>query len=279
MGVFLNRENMHGDVIEVASDEQKKLSEMQWGYYIANKYDFFFGDLDSSLSYFLTDKFIDRPLSSKEYVLDVGCGTGNCINHLTRNNACRAVGLDLSKELIKIAKIKTRSRAIDYVIADAEKLPFKNNSFDIIICWYTLHHLQNTRSCFKEINRTLNSNAYFLAIEQGNQNVNTPDERLNHLLNDLPTVLRIIHQYFLGVVNKRIKELHKVLKLHNSFDSPYEKPLPARQVFRDLLAISQGQMPELYFVFASAYKQKPWFINKCGLGDIFIVFLKKIERE
>ncbi|MBI3354053.1 MAG: class I SAM-dependent methyltransferase [Nitrospirae bacterium] len=68
-----------------------------------------------------------------ELVLDVSCGTGNYSLELKRRGA-RVIGLDISSEMLSIAKKKAENEGlnIDFIRADAAMPPFKNNSFDLI---------------------------------------------------------------------------------------------------------------------------------------------------
>lgn len=68
-----------------------------------------------------------------ELVLDVSCGTGNYSLELKRRGA-RVIGLDVSSEMLSIAKEKAEREGlkIDFVRADAAMPPFKDNPFDLI---------------------------------------------------------------------------------------------------------------------------------------------------
>jgi ubiquinone/menaquinone biosynthesis C-methylase UbiE len=68
-----------------------------------------------------------------ELVLDISCGTGNYSLELKRRGA-RVIGLDISSEMLSIAKRKAEREGlkIDFIRADAAMPPFKNNSFDLI---------------------------------------------------------------------------------------------------------------------------------------------------
>lgn len=92
-----------------------------------------------------------------KYCLDLGCGTGN----LTIKEAMifdHVIGLDISREMIRVLKTKvnrTLEDKLDYVIADCENLPFRNNVFDFISMYSVLHHLPSIYIALKEIYRVL----------------------------------------------------------------------------------------------------------------------------
>jgi ubiquinone/menaquinone biosynthesis C-methylase UbiE len=88
--------------------------------------------------------------------LDVGCGTLK--SFLDVENDGYSVALDFSKEGLKIAKEninkKGKKQQIDLVRACAEFLPFKNESFNTVICIETLKHAEDTyRKVLDELKR------------------------------------------------------------------------------------------------------------------------------
>ncbi|MFH1071796.1 MAG: class I SAM-dependent methyltransferase [Nanoarchaeota archaeon] len=82
-----------------------------------------------------------------ETLLDVGCGTGIS----TRCWRCRRTGIDPSEKLIAVAKEK--DGAGDYIVGTAEKLPFKDGSFDVVISVTALHNMDNVQQALKEMKR------------------------------------------------------------------------------------------------------------------------------
>lgn len=69
-------------------------------------------------------------------VLDVGCGTGL----ITRNLPGTVTGLDISPW--KLKKVRQHAPWAALVLGDAESLPFKNDSFDAVVCTDVLEHLE-----------------------------------------------------------------------------------------------------------------------------------------
>ena len=65
-------------------------------------------------------------------LLDVGCGTGISLEGWD----CYKKGIDPSEELIK----KALEKGFDVQVASAEKIPFADNSFDLVICLTAAHH-------------------------------------------------------------------------------------------------------------------------------------------
>ena len=92
-------------------------------------------------------------------ILDIGCGTGYSLLKISeKTNNSILSGIDISEEMLKIAKTKTESIKKNKIIlkkASAEKIPFESNFFDYIICTDALHHFINPQASFNEMSRIL----------------------------------------------------------------------------------------------------------------------------
>lgn len=76
-------------------------------------------------------------------VLDVGCGTGAVLALLHEKYPDRRyVGLDLTPEMIEVARAKV-APGMEFVVGDAENLPFDKASFDAVLCSNSFHHYPN----------------------------------------------------------------------------------------------------------------------------------------
>jgi len=85
-------------------------------------------------------------------ILDAGCGTGINLSYLqTRGNVC---GLDISKDALQFS----RSRGLSSLICgSADKLPIKDELFDIVLALDVIEHIEEDLSAIKELNRVLKS--------------------------------------------------------------------------------------------------------------------------
>jgi len=90
-------------------------------------------------------------------ILDVGCGTGHC-SRLLRDHFSKAkvFGIDIAPGMIEFAKQQqSLFRKINYQVADADKLPFEDNSFELVFSNLTIQWLPDLAHTFKELNRVL----------------------------------------------------------------------------------------------------------------------------
>jgi len=112
-------------------------------------------------SYF--KRFLDYvPAGSR--VLDAGCGNGRLVK-LFETVKVDYTGLDFSQELISLAKKNFSDKK--FLVGNLLKLPFDNNSFDVVFCLAALHHLPSTnyrRQALTELQRVLKPGGSLILI-------------------------------------------------------------------------------------------------------------------
>lgn len=94
---------------------------------------------------------------SKGDILDIGCGSGR---NFIKLKDIKIYGIDFSEEMLKLAKIRAEKLGINVILekANSDKLPFKNNEFDNILCYSVLHCIKSEKQridTVKEIYRVL----------------------------------------------------------------------------------------------------------------------------
>lgn len=92
-------------------------------------------------------------------VLDIGCGTGRLIKKMVEKGGI-VTGADISPEMLKIAKKKFDE--LEFVEADIENLPFKNESFDVVVAAFVIVHLKDLKRAFDEVYRVLKPGGSFI---------------------------------------------------------------------------------------------------------------------
>jgi len=100
-------------------------------------------------------------------VLDVGTGPASIpIRFLRKNRKARVVALDLSPNMLKRAKSNVSAAGLEgrlfLVCADAERLPFRDDTFDLVVSHFTIHHLPHPLTMLGEIVRVTREGCGFL---------------------------------------------------------------------------------------------------------------------
>ncbi|MEU1132349.1 methyltransferase domain-containing protein [Streptomyces sp. NPDC005900] len=99
------------------------------------------------------------PLGAR--VLDVGCGTGSFLRQARQLlDRPRLYGVDVTSGMVKVAEgIEAArpqgDRAIRFMTATVEQLPFAAESFDVVASTLSFHHWSDQRRGVEEISRVL----------------------------------------------------------------------------------------------------------------------------
>lgn len=96
--------------------------------------------------------------------LDVGCGNGFSTHYLSRYIP-EICAIDRSQKMLRQHPMKTSGKI---GIADAFKLPFADNSFDLVYGWEVLHHMSDPSLAVAEMARV--SRKYVLTAEPNRYN-------------------------------------------------------------------------------------------------------------
>ena len=91
-------------------------------------------------------------------ILDNGCGIGNLVEFLPKNEI---IGLDISRGMLTKAKERMNTLVNGY----SQRLPFKDETFDVIVCRALLHHLPNPKEGVTEMYRVLKKNGEVIISE------------------------------------------------------------------------------------------------------------------
>jgi ubiquinone/menaquinone biosynthesis C-methylase UbiE len=90
-------------------------------------------------------------IPSRGVVLDVACGTGRWMQ-IARERGARAVGVDLSPEMLREASPKPGLTG-HLALADAARLPFSDSTFDLTLCSFAFGYLPSPAQAIAEMAR------------------------------------------------------------------------------------------------------------------------------
>lgn len=118
------------------------------------------------------------------YVLDVGCGTGMTPRYLVETIGCRVVGIDLSDRMIAWSKRRSQRAQLDalatFSVADAQQLPFADQTFDAVICESVTAFVGNKAQALSEYTRVTRPGGY-IGLTEGVWLTPPPDDLAAYL--------------------------------------------------------------------------------------------------
>lgn len=127
-------------------------------------------------------------------VLEVGCGLGGFSQRLEQelaDDVGSVVGVDFSLSALRAARHHAAEHRsmVRFLAADARRLPFADESFDLVVCAETLEHTFAVGECVRELYR-VSARGGFVAVTVPNATVAFPFGLLVHAVGaDQPQVL------------------------------------------------------------------------------------------
>ena len=155
---------------------------------------------------------------SKQYnknvnILDHGCSTGLTMRPWFKNNY-NIVGFDPHRPSVNFGITKYKL-PIDFGFG--EKLPYKKNTFELVISLGSLEHCFNLKKCLNEINRVLKPNGEMIIRWRSNKLIGSPLEYFGH--NTLKFLNRHTWEYVLKKNGfGKIKFINDKVEGYDSFE-------------------------------------------------------------
>lgn len=113
-----------------------------------------------------TTRVADWAGSTPIDALDVGCGTG-FFSLLLAEQGHRPVGVDVAESMLALAREKTAAAGLNatFRTADAERLPFDDDSFDLVVERHVIWTLPDPASALAEWARVLRPGGRAVLVE------------------------------------------------------------------------------------------------------------------
>ena len=103
-----------------------------------------------------------RPIVRHKTVLELATGTGLIAKHIV-NVAAHIEATDASAEMIAEAKRDNRSTKLHFSVQDMFRLPYAEESFDVVIVSNALHIVPQPEKALAEIRRVLKDDGVLIA--------------------------------------------------------------------------------------------------------------------
>ena len=125
-------------------------------------------------------------IKEDDIILDIGCGGGININRMSKH-AKKVYGVDYSEESVNLSREvnddEIKSGKVEVFKANVKKLPFEDNTFDVVTAFETVYFWPNIEKSFGEVKRVLKPGGIFLIGMESNGSDNLPMKISEKLIN------------------------------------------------------------------------------------------------
>lgn len=148
---------------------------------------------------------LDRYYFALDYVknktvLDIACGTGYG-SHILAGKARHVTGADISQEALNYAQGHYKADNLKYIQCDACSIPYPDNSFDVVVSFETLEHIEKYQAFISECSRVLKPGGKFI-VSTPNSFVSSPSGNIinpYHVIEFTPVeFMEILKKEFAG---------------------------------------------------------------------------------
>ncbi len=137
---------------------------------VANKYDIMNDAMSFGIHRLWKNAFIEQ-LAPKPYMklLDIGGGTGDIAFRFLKKGGGHVIVSDINENMLEVGKQRAIDRNIlqniEWQQANAEELPFADNSFDAVTIAFCIRNITRIEVALAEIYRVLKPGGKFLCLE------------------------------------------------------------------------------------------------------------------
>jgi len=224
--------------------------------------------------------------SSKDLnVLEVGCGLGTDGAQFAKAGA-KYTGIDLTDAAVDLAKRRFELFNLPgtFRVADAERLLFANNSFDVVYSHGVLHHTPDTAAAVREIHRVLRpgGKAVVMLYHRDSYNYRVNISMLRRAGVNLlkwNTGVKLVH-LLTGEAEERLREHARLLKIQSDYSNSEEFLSQNTDGAGNPLArvYSRTEARELFKDF-SQVEMRTHFLNKRWLPLLGSILPRSVESQ
>ena len=218
-------------------------------------------------------------------VLEVGCGLGTDGAQFAKAGA-KYTGIDLTDAAVDLAKRRFELFNLPgtFRVADAERLLFANNSFDVVYSHGVLHHTPDTAAAVREIHRVLRpgGKAVVMLYHRDSYNYRVNISMLRRAGVNLlkwNTGVKLVH-LLTGEAEERLREHARLLKIQSDYSNSEEFLSQNTDGAGNPLArvYSRTEARELFKDF-SQVEMRTHFLNKRWLPLLGSILPRSVESQ
>jgi SAM-dependent methyltransferase len=218
-------------------------------------------------------------------VLEVGCGLGTDGAQFAKAGA-KYTGIDLTDAAVDLAKRRFELFNLPgtFRVADAERLLFANNSFDIVYSHGVLHHTPDTAAAVREIHRVLRpgGKAVVMLYHRDSYNYRVNISMLRRAGVNLlkwNAGVKLVH-LLTGEAEERLREHARLLKIQSDYSNSEEFLSQNTDGAGNPLArvYSRSEARELFSDF-STVEMRSYFLNKRWLPLFGPILPRSVESR
>src|SRR5436190_6144262 len=124
---------------------------------------------------------------SGKRVLDAGCGVGYGSSMLAEAGSAEVVGVDVAEAVLEVARMRMPAN-VELRTGDVRKLAFDDASFDVVVCFEVIEHIDRRDAMLGELRRVLAPGGVLL-VSSPNRDVYVPGNP-HHVFEYTPDELR-----------------------------------------------------------------------------------------
>lgn len=140
---------------------------------VTNSYDVMNDVMSGGLHRFWKCQFLTHlQINPHDRILDMASGTGDIAQGILKKYGflkIHVTAADLTASMLNLGRNRATDKGlihnIDYVVADAEELPFSDHAFDVYTCSFGLRNVGNLEKSIKEAYRVLKPGGRFYCLE------------------------------------------------------------------------------------------------------------------
>ncbi|NOR44382.1 MAG: methyltransferase domain-containing protein [Candidatus Delongbacteria bacterium] len=193
----------------------------------------------NKLSEYIQKKIVEKLLNNSNIsgkILEIGCGTGNSLNYIKKDNVSEYLGIDISNNMIEFARNRYGSRNIQFYVSDflkCSKKSIKSDYYDNVISTGVFHWFRpNEEKVMKKIHSALKQKGqFYLSLASNFKHIISDNSIKQEILVRLSNKYKVIIPNNVSFKNMRFNNsaIRKItnlftIKVYSHFEKKIEFP-------------------------------------------------------